>query len=241
MRTRALLRAAAALGAAIIAAVASAPGTASAHVTVSSPAAIQGGYAKVTFRVPNEKGDASTTKLEVTVPADRPIASVSVKPVAGWTAATEKTTLATPIKTGDGEITASVTRITWTAAADAAIQPGQFQEFDLSLGPLPETDQIVFKALQTYSDGDVVRWIEEPSGDAEPQHPAPVLKLAKPAQGSHIHGAAAGAETAAVVAGADAGPDTLARTSAIGGLVIAVAGLILALLAYRKAATHTGT
>ena len=40
-------------------------------------------------------------------------------------------------------------------------------------------DQIVFKALQTYSDGDIVRWIDEPADGVELEHPAPVLKLTK--------------------------------------------------------------
>jgi Domain of unkown function (DUF1775) len=42
-----------------------------------------------------------------------------------------------------------------------------------------------FKALQTYSDGDVVQWIEPTvKGGAEPEHPPPVLKLTK-ARKSH--------------------------------------------------------
>ncbi|MFG2043889.1 DUF1775 domain-containing protein, partial [Dactylosporangium sp. NPDC048998] len=59
MRRTALLRA----GVAVLAAAAAAlalPGPASAHVTVSSASAVQGGYSKVTFRVPNEKDNAST-------------------------------------------------------------------------------------------------------------------------------------------------------------------------------------
>jgi hypothetical protein len=87
----------------------------------------------------------------------------------------EKSKLAAPVKTDDGEVTEAVSKITWTAAgADAAIKPGQFLEFEVSAGPLPEVDQIVFKSLQTYSDGDIVRWIEEPTADGkEPEHPAP--------------------------------------------------------------------
>jgi uncharacterized protein YcnI len=155
-------------------------GPASAHVTVNPSNATQGGYTKLTFRVPNEKDAASTTKLEVNLPADSPLASVSIKPLNGWTVQADKTKLATPIKNDDGEITEAITKITWTAAADAAIKPGQFQEFDVSVGPLPEKDQLLFKVLQTYSDGDVVRWIDEPpAGGAEAEHPAPVVKLAK--------------------------------------------------------------
>ena len=37
------------------------------------------------------------------------------------------------------------------AQGDAAIKPGQFQEFEVSHGALPETDQMISKALQTYS------------------------------------------------------------------------------------------
>jgi uncharacterized protein YcnI len=201
---------------------------AAAHVTVSSAAAVQGGYAKVTFRVPNEKDDASTTKVEIVLPEAQPIASVSVKPLPGWSVNPEKTKLATPIKTDDGEVTEAITKITWTADANSAIKQGQFQEFDISLGPLPKVDQLVFKALQTYSDGDIVRWIEEPSSGAESQNPAPVLKLAK----------SAGEPSPT----ANAGPsrsDGAATGLAVAGLVLGLGGLVLGGLAYRKA-SRTG-
>ena len=48
---------------------------ASAHVTVNPSTATQGGFAKLTFRVPNEKATAGTVKLEVTFPENAPIAS----------------------------------------------------------------------------------------------------------------------------------------------------------------------
>ena len=117
------------------------------------------------------------------MPEGQAFASVSTKPLPGWTANAEKSKLATPIKSDDGEITEAVQKITWTAAPDAVVKPGEFQEFEVSLGPLPKVDILVFKALQTYSDGQVVRWIEDPptDGGAEPEHPAPVLKLAKAA------------------------------------------------------------
>ena len=205
---------------------------ASAHVTVNPNTATPGGYTKVTFRVPNEKDSANTTKLEVTLPADQPIASVSTKPIPGWTAVTEKTKLATPIKSDDGDITEAVTKITWTADANSAIKPGQFQEFDVSLGPLPESGQMIFKALQTYSDGDIVRWIDEPTTDGtEPDHPAPVLKLTAataPAAGAP---AAAPAATTTSASSSD-GPDAFG----IAGFVAGLLALILALLAFQRAA-----
>ena len=199
---------------------------ADAHVTVNPNTATPGGYTKVTFRVPNETDNATTTKLEVAFPAGQPIASVSVKPVTGWTAAPTRSKLATPIKAHDHEITEAVSRIVWTADANSAIKPGQFQEFDVSLGPLPSSGQMIFKALQTYSDGDIVRWIDEPTTDGtEPDHPAPVLKLTA--------AAAPGAAPAATAAPAKSdGPDAFG----IAGFVAGLLALILALLAFQRAA-----
>src|SRR5574338_259824 len=76
-------RAVALIGAAAIAVLAIAA-PASAHVSVSATNATQGGYSKVTFRVPTEDASASTIKLEVNIPVDAPVTSVSTKPVPGW-------------------------------------------------------------------------------------------------------------------------------------------------------------
>jgi uncharacterized protein YcnI len=205
---------------------------AAAHVTVNPSSAEQGGFTKIAFRVPNEKDNAQTVKLEVNLPTDTPIPFVSLKPVPGWTAATEKTKLAAPVKTDDGEVTEAVTKITWTASAGAGIQPGQFQEFEVSLGPLPETDQMIFKALQTYSDGDIVRWIDEPvAGGDEPEHPAPVLTLTKASGGGS---SGEGAAPPAAESDSDSG-----STNWLGiiGIALGLAGLVAGLLAYRKAAS----
>jgi len=150
-----------------------------AHVTVNPKEVTAGGFARVAFRVPNESDDASTTKLEVHLPENAPIASVSTMPVAGWTVATTKRKLDKPIDMHGSQVSEVVSVITWTASsADAAVKPGQFQEFPVSLGPIPsDAKQLVFKALQTYSDGAVVRWIDEPKEGAELEHPAPVLNI----------------------------------------------------------------
>ena len=226
---------------------------AEAHVTVNPNTEPQGGYTKVSFRVPNEEANASTTSLEVDIPVDHPIASVSVRPVPGWTATTTTSTLPTPIKTDDGEVTQAVSKIVWTGAR---IDPGQFQEFDVSLGPLPkDTDSIVFKALQTYSDGTVVRWIDlQQPGQPEPDHPAPVLHLT-PA--SAANGTTTGANTgstaptaptapttgpsvslaadgAAKSSGTSSDSDTGARTLGVAGLVVGALGFGTAIVALRR-------
>ncbi|MEV4348846.1 YcnI family protein [Actinoplanes sp. NPDC049596] len=207
---------------------------ASAHVTVNPDTATAGGYTKVTFRVPNESDTASTTKVEVNLPADNPVASVSVKPINGWDVVATESKLAKPLEAHGAQITEAVSKITWTAKAGSEVKPGQFQEFDVSLGPLPESGQLVFKALQTYSDGTIVRWIDEPTTDgSEPEHPAPVLKLA--AAGATDTAAAAPTASAAAAPAADDdssdGPDAFG----IAGLIAGVIALILALLAYAKA------
>jgi uncharacterized protein YcnI len=205
---------------------------ASAHVTAKADNLTQGGYATVTFKVPNESDEASTTKLEVNLPADAPVASVSLRPVAGWTGVAVKTKLATPLEAHGTQITETVSKITWTASGDAAIKPGQFQTFDVSMGPLPKVDQMVFKTLQTYSDGNVVRWIDEPATDGtEPESPAPTLKLA-------AAGAAPAAPAGAPAVEAAPAPveeDGNGTVYGIAGIVLGLAGLVLGLLAYRRA------
>jgi uncharacterized protein YcnI len=76
---------------------------ASAHVTVTPAVAAQGGFAKLAFRVPNEKIAAMTSKIEIVFPASQPLASVSVRPVAGWIPAVTRVKLDQPITTGEGD------------------------------------------------------------------------------------------------------------------------------------------
>lgn len=242
---QAVLRRTAAVSAVAATFVLAVASPAAAHVTVNPSTATQGGYTKVSFRVPNESDSASTTKVEINLPMESPIGSVSLKPVPGWTAATQKSKLTTPVEVHGAPLTEAVSKITWTAAKGSEIKPGTFQEFDVSLGPLPETNQMIFKALQTYSDGNVVRWIDEPSSDGtEPESPAPVLKLtAAGAETGTDAAAAAGPSATAEAAAAEADDDDAdggngGTAWGIAGLVAGLAGLVLGLLAYRKAATR---
>jgi hypothetical protein len=55
----------------------------------------------------------------------------------------------------------------------------------LSAGQLPKSDTIVFKTLQTYSNGDIVRWIDQAAaGSPDPAHLAPTLDLLDPSKAS---------------------------------------------------------
>lgn len=177
MSTRALIRVTGGLAAAV-GLVALVAGPAAAHVEVDPDSAPKGTTKVVSFRVPNEKDNASTVQVEIDLPTDHPIPQVLVEQKPGWTFNVEKQTLPKPIKTENGEITEAVTKITWSGGQ---IQPNGFDLFPILAGPLPKNaSKLEFKALQTYSDGDVLRWIEPtPKGGPEPEHPAPVLTLTK--------------------------------------------------------------
>lgn len=211
---------------------------ASAHVTVNPREATQGSYARVAFRAPTESDTASTTKIEVVMPEDNPIASVSLMPVPGWEATVERRTVDPPLELHGSQVTEVVSKITWTASPDAAVKPGQFQEFPVSMGPLPKAERLVFKTLQTYSDGNVVRWIEEPpaNGGEEPEHPAPVLKLAA----APAAAPSAEASQPAAAAGGESGDDSSDRWWGIAGLIAGLAGLVLGGLALARSGRVTG-
>ncbi len=231
-------RAAAVLGAAGIG-VAALAGTASAHVTITPGSAPQGSAAELTFKVPNEEQTAATVELQLQVPTAHPIAQLLVKPVPGWTVTVQTVTLAKPIVTDDGSFATAVSEVTWKGGK---ILPGQYQDFSVSADPLPSgVGQLAFKAVQTYSNGDVVRWIDLPqAGQPEPEHPAPVLTLTR---------AGAGADAASGSAGAEAGgSDTAALALGAAGLAAGLLGLaaggsawLRSRRAARSAQTHRST
>ncbi|MBW1604114.1 YcnI family protein [Streptomyces sp. JJ66] len=236
------------------AAVFAAAAPALAHVTVDPGSAPGGGYATINFKVPNERDDASTVKLEITLPTDHPLASAQPEPVPGWEVKVEEGKLDQPIEMHGKQIDEAPAKITWTAG-DEGIAPGTFQRFPVSVGRLPaDADRLVFKAVQTYDSSEVVRWIEVPEeGGEEPKHPAPLLELTEGED--HGHGAGATAADAATdgAAGEDAGnageeadpaadttaadgdtTDTTARVLAVIGIVAGIAGVGYGVVAGRR-------
>jgi uncharacterized protein YcnI len=184
-----------------------------AHVSVNPSTAAEGSFSKLTFRVPNESDTASTTSVQVVMPDG--LEGVRTRALPGWTIDVERS--------GD-----TVTSVTWSGGE---IAPGEFEEFDISVGPIPEADSLVFRAVQTYSDGEVVRWIDPVvEGEEEPEHPAPTLTITE-GTGDHHGGAAAddgeesgdasddedddGADPLAFVALIVAGPAAVAAVAAL--------------------------
>ena len=146
-----------------------------------------------------------------------------------------------PITDDDGnQVTDYASVIDWKATA-GGIKPGEYEDFDLSVGPLPKADSMTFKAIQVYSNGQIVSWIEVPAAGSteEPEHPAPTLKLAagsapaahrrrprrrrRPAAASD-DGASKGSVTGAYVVGGI-------------GLVAGLAALALAITGRRRRST----
>jgi len=212
-----------------------------AHITITPGSATAGSAAVLTFHVPDEEARAYVTRVDMQVPTDHPIAQLLVEPVAGWTISVRTVTLAKPLVTDDGQFTQAVSEVIWSGGR---IAPGQFQDFSLSADPLPaNVTELAFKTIQTYSNGDVVRWIDVAvPGQPEPDHPAPLLTLTAGAAaaggtagaGSTAGTAAASSGTASGSASTASGSDGTARAIAAGGVLIGLLGLALAGLCWRR-------
>jgi uncharacterized protein len=142
-------------------------GVAGAHTTFEPDTAAPGSVITLQLDVANEIDGQSTTKVELLFPDGMPLAVVELPPVAGWTA--------TPTGGGLGADT-TATGVTWSRASGPV---GEGPRLPVRLGPLPELAQrLQFPVLQTYSNGEEVRWIEPtPEGGEEPEHPMPILTL----------------------------------------------------------------
>jgi uncharacterized protein YcnI len=220
---------------ALLLASAALAGTAAAHVTIPEPG-VQGGFSIVTFSVPNERDDAGTVSLEVQLPQDDPLGSVRPQPKPGWTVETTTRTLDEPIELFGEERTEVIDTVTWSGGT---IEPGQFDTFSLSVGQLPDdVDALEFPAIQTYSSGEEVAWIEStPEGGEEPEHPAPVLTLvAGDAEGGHDESGGSDDEGTTTTAGEDDDDEVAVDATPVsdeddGTDAVAIAALVIAIIA----------
>jgi uncharacterized protein YcnI len=213
-------------------------GVASAHVTVSSPDASPGGFGEVVFRVPNESDTASTVKLRIQLPTDKPFASVSTEPIPGWSTTLTRTAVNPPLKDDDGnEITEAVSIVEFAAdAGNSGIGPGQFQEFSLLVGPFPDAKSLSFSAVQTYSDGTETAWIDPTvQGQPEPDHPAPTLTLTSSSSSDSGSAASSGSSSSGSSSdGVSSSTGTVALILSIVALLLGVGGVVLGLRAGRR-------
>jgi periplasmic copper chaperone A len=215
--TRALL-AFAALGAVAALIV---PAVASAHVALEPSEAPAGAEMRLDVRVPNERDNAGTVRVALELPSG--FLQASPESVPGWRVNIVTEKLAAPIQTDDGPVTEEVRRITWIGnGTTGIIRPGEFQDFGLAVViPGKAGDTLTFKALQTYSNGEVVRWIGAPDSE----EPAPQVSVV--AATADAHGAAATADPAASTPAATSDDDDGASKGlAITALVVGILGLL---------------
>ena len=86
----------------------------------------------MTVRVPNERDNKGTTKVDVRLPDG--IYSLSYKKVPGWKIKVTKRKLDTPVEPRRASPSTSATRASsFTARKSGIIRPGQFEEFPLSV------------------------------------------------------------------------------------------------------------
>ncbi|HVM33879.1 MAG TPA: YcnI family protein [Actinomycetota bacterium] len=130
-----------------------------AHVTVQPSEAPIGSFHAFVVRVPNEKDDARTTRVEVKLP---PLAFVAFEKVTGWDRRVKMTKLDEPLVVFGNEITEVPGTVVWTGGE---VEPGEFQDFGFSARMPDEATTLTFEAIQTYDNGDVVNWTGPPDAD----------------------------------------------------------------------------
>jgi uncharacterized protein YcnI len=222
VRRFAIVLAAAAIGSVAVAA------PAWAHVEVSPESATKGSDAVLAFVVPNEKDDATTTKVVVQFPADHPIAEALVTAMPGWKAAVADADVKTPIKTDDGTSNTAVKSVTWTATDGKGIAAGNFAEFKVSVGLPDDADSLAFPTIQTYSDGSEVDWVQEaPPNGPEPDDPQPVLTLTE----AESEGGEATTPTTTATA-APAATASVKKSDVDNAKTIAVIGIVVGALGF---------
>jgi uncharacterized protein YcnI len=178
-----------------------------AHVQVEAdPGSPGASDATLKIMAAGESGTAGTSKLEVVADPAIPADQVTlVTGPSGWTLA--------PGANGGFTLTGP------------ALAKGDDANLSVKVKQLPNAPQVTFKVVQTYSDGEVVRWIELAGADGkEPSNPAPIVKLT-PGAASSISPKPAGDEDAKPAAAA-AGAGNLARTGAAERALAVAAGLL---------------
>jgi uncharacterized protein YcnI len=210
------------------------PAAAAAHVTIQPGEWEAGSFATMVVRVPNERDDAETTTVTVQFPESIP--SARFKPHPTCEREVQREELAEPVE----DLTERIVSVTWTC--DPAIPADGFDEFGISLR-VPEDaqpgDEILFPAIQVYSSGEEVGWIDpDPEGDS----PAPRITIVAPEEEAAEEEEAAAAAPTTTEESTDEATDEAAAIPAVSSeddddstatvaIILAIAGLAAGLLA----------
>jgi uncharacterized protein YcnI len=216
------------------------PLSASAHVGVTPASTAAGSYTVLTFAVPHGCDGSATTTIAIDIPEEIPSVTPTVNP--NWDVTKVMTPLATPATSSHGDaVTERVGQVVYTAKT--ALADGYRDTFALSL-QLPADaagTTLDFPVLQTCETGST-NWNEIPAEGADEdsvEHPAPMVTVTEAAASEDGDSMAmadtASSDASGSAASATAGDDVLARVLGIGGLVVGAVGVVIAIVATRRA------
>ncbi len=219
----------------VAAAALAVPSVGQAHVSLHPNVLPAGDFPTVDIRVPNETDNARTVRVDIKIPPG--FTAFDPQQVPGWKIQLVKTKLTKPIQTDDGPVTEEVSEAIFTAAKGGGTPPGYIENFPVAFSvPGKSGDTLSFKTVQTYSNGQIVRWIGPPSAD----QPAATVNVgpengaaydlagdAGPPAGQVAPAAATAEHTAAPTSGATATKSTGASKGlAIAALIVGALGLV---------------
>jgi len=199
-------------------------GVASAHVTVSPSSLPEGtGDAILTFWVPNESPDAGVSGLKIQFPP-----RISHRhPVPGGRLGVADESGEREAPETDHDRRREVHDDGGGDRLERWLDPGGPVRCVQRSGPGSPygTNELVFKALQLYSNGTTVSWIQIPDKDVpNPLHPAPILQLTRGGGTGGTSSSTASAQpTAGLAPGGGNGLSILALIAAL--MAVVVAGL----------------
>lgn len=214
--------------------LAAVPLAASAHVSVTPSSTAAGGYSVLTFSLSHGCEESPTTSLTFDIPEGIDGVAPTVNP--NWTIQ----------KVADGDRTAQV-----VYTAITPLESGYRDTVELSV-KLPEDaagETLSFPVLQSCEVGET-NWNQvAEEGEEEPESPAPSIVVTEATGDEHGHGAAAAGDagtgsdehtghedsaTAETTAAGTGASDGVARVLGIGGLIVGVVGIVLAVTARRR-------
>ena len=200
---------------------------ASAHVTVNPNEVPADSFSRFAIRVPTERPDADTTKVVLELPEG--LFFVSFQPKPGWTRTVTTEKLDPPVELFGETYSERIATVTWEGGK---IAPGEFDEFGMSAKVPAEVGTLTFPAAQTYSSGEVVRWI----GASDADTPAPQVELTAAVEEEPASTTPTETTAAVEAVDDDSDSDSLALAFGIAGLVAGVAALAVVLLRRPKRA-----
>jgi uncharacterized protein YcnI len=185
-----------------------------AHVVVKPNQVNVAAFQTFTVGVPNEK-ELPTVGLRLMIPDNLKHVSPNVKP--GWNVIVKKS--------GEGE-DAKVTEISWTGGS---IPAGQRDDFLFSAQAPADAGAINWKAYQTYQDGTVVAWDQDPNAPKPSVAPGEEGESTTPYSVTKVVNDLASASTTPVVLPANQSGQSTSMIFSVAALLLSFAAIGLAL------------